>query len=292
MIHPIKKILIPIDFSEMSESAALQGSEMAGLLKAEVYLLHVIPSNGHYSSLNIDKPTPAQIISEVERMINDKMNNFKNKIVEKSGITPKFTVYTGNIVNRIIEFSHREKIDQIIMGTHGASGYMEMFMGSNAQRVVTLSEIPVLTMLNSTHESEFRNVLIPIDDTIHSREKVNAALHIAKLYKAKIHILGLVDSDEKKDSDKMKIKLESVEKFVQHENLSFVTSIEHGDSIAKTAMSYAEKNKCDLIVINTGHESRITGIFMGPFAQQIVNHSTIPVLSVKHTEGRFSTTTF
>jgi nucleotide-binding universal stress UspA family protein len=292
MIHSIKKILIPIDFTEMSESAALQGSEIAKLLQAEVYLLHVIPSNGHYSSLNYEKPTPAEVIKDVEGMVNDRMNEFKNKISEKSGITPKTIIYTGNIVNRIIEFSHREKIDQIIMGTHGASGYKEMFIGSNAQRVVTLSEIPVLTMLDSTHESIFKNILIPIDHSIHSREKVNVALQIAKLYKAKVHILGLVDSNEPKDMDKMKIKLESVEKFAAHENLSFVTTIEHGDSIAKTAIDYARKNKCDLIVINTGHESKITGIFLGPFAQQIVNHSTVPVLSVKHTEGKFSTTTF
>jgi nucleotide-binding universal stress UspA family protein len=175
MIHPIKKILIPVDFTEMSENAALQASEMAKLLNAEIYLLHVIPSNGHYSALNLEKPTPAKIINEVERSINEKMEDFKNRIAKKTGITPKVTVYTGNVVNRIIEFSHREKIDQIIMGTHGASGYKEMFLGSNAQRVVTLSEIPVLTMLNSTHESAFKNILIPIDDSIHSRDKVNVA---------------------------------------------------------------------------------------------------------------------
>jgi nucleotide-binding universal stress UspA family protein len=292
MPHQIKKILVPVDFTEMSESAALQGAEMAKLLEAEVYLLHVIPSNGHYSSLNLEKPTPSDLINKVEDIINEKMTDFKNKILKKSGISAKTTIYTGNIVNRIIEFSHREKIDQIIMGTHGASGYKEMFIGSNAQRVVTLSEIPVLTMLDSKHESVFKNILIPIDDSIHSREKVNIALKIAKLYKSKIHILGLVNSNEKKDTDKMHIRLESVEKFVTHESLSFVTSIEHGDSMAKTAINYAEKNQCDLIVINTGHESRITGIFLGAFAQQIVNHSVVPVLSVKHAEGRFSTSTF
>jgi nucleotide-binding universal stress UspA family protein len=292
MTHPIKKILIPIDFTEMSESAAFQGSEIAKLIDAEVHLLHIIPSNGHYSSLNLDKPTPEDVIKNVEKMIYEKMDEFKDKIIKKYGIEPKITVYTGNIVNRIIEFSHREHIDQIIMGTHGASGYKEMFIGSNAQRVVTLSEIPVITMLDTTHESKFKNILIPIDSAIHSREKVNAALSIAKLYNAKVHILGLINTDDHLELDKMKIKLESVEKFASHENLTFVTSVEHGDNIAKTAMSYASKNKCDLIVINTGHESRITGIFLGPFAQQIVNHSSIPVLSIKHTEGRFTTSTF
>jgi nucleotide-binding universal stress UspA family protein len=292
MPHPIKKILIPVDFTDISETAAMQAAKMAKLLDAEVYLLHVIPSNGHYSALNLEKPTAASVVKNIESMVAAKMDDFQKRIQDHSGLKVKTAINTGNIVNKIIDFAHKEHIDQIIMGTHGASGYKEMFIGSNAQRVVTLSEIPVLTMLNSTHESEFKNILIPIDDTIHSREKVNVALKIAKLYNAKVHILGLVNTDDVSELNKMKIRLESVENFVKHEHLTFITGIEHGDSIAKTAISYAEKNKCDLIIINTGHESKITGIFLGPFAQQIVNHSAIPVLSVKHTVGKFSTTLF
>lgn len=292
MTSKIKKILIPIDFTETSEAAALQGAEIGRLLKAEVQLLHVIPSNGHYSSLSLDHPAPAAAVHEVEKMIKEKLDLAAKNILEKCGITVLKFIRTGNIVNEILDFSKKQKIDQIIMGTHGASGYKEMFIGSNAQRVVTLSDIPVITMLDGTHESAFKNILIPIDDHIHSREKVNSALEIAKLYKAKVHILGLVNSTETKDFNKMKIKLEAVEKFVHQAALSFTTSIEQGDSIAKTAMEYAAKNKCDLIVINTGHESHITGIFLGAFAQQIVNHSSIPVLSVKEVEGKFSLTTY
>jgi len=69
--------------------------------------------------------------------------------------------------------------------------------------------------------------------------------------------------------------------------LPYNTSVVYGENLAKKAIKYAAENKCDLIVINTGHESKMTGIFLGAFAQQIVNHSKIPVLSFKHTEGHF-----
>ncbi|MDF2436564.1 MAG: hypothetical protein K0Q95_940 [Bacteroidota bacterium] len=280
MPSSIKKILIPVDFSETSKTAIFQAAELAKLMNAEIYLLHVLAPNERHST------------GHDETTINSKMEVFQKEILLKYGIAIEVFVIAGHVVDKIIEFSKEKNIDQIIMGTHGASGYREMFIGSNAQRVVTLSEIPVITMLNRLNETEFKNILIPIDDSIHSREKVNIATDIAKLYNAKIHILGLVDSDATIDHNKMKIKLESVEKHMAHEKLSYVTSIEHGDNIAKTAVNYSKINKCDLIAINTGHESKITGIFLGPFAQQIVNHSNVPVLSVKHTEGKYSTSTF
>lgn len=281
MTSKIKKILVPVDFSETSKAAVLQGAEMARLLNAEMNLLHIndekhVNHNG----------AAAQASAGTE------MENFKKDILTKYGISAESFIMPGNVVDQIIDFSRKRGIDQIVMGTHGASGYREMFIGSNAQRVVTLSEIPVLTMLDCINESQFKNILIPIDNSIHSREKVNITMEIAKLFNSKIHILGLVDSDATIDHNKMMIKLESVEKHVKHDKLSYVTSIEHGHNIAKTAINYSNVNKCDLISINTGHESKITGISLGPFAQQIVNHSTIPVLSVKQSKALYTTTTF
>ncbi|MCE3280228.1 MAG: hypothetical protein K0S44_2419 [Bacteroidetes bacterium] len=281
MTSSIKKILVPVDFSDISKAAALQGAEMARLLNVQMDLLHIKDEKQE----NHNSPAYHQNAST-------QMENFKKEVQDSYGITAEGYIIPGNVVDQIIEFSKRKSVDQIVMGTHGASGYREMFIGSNAQRVVTLSDIPVLTMLDCKNESKFRNILIPIDNSIHSREKVNVTIEIAKLFNSKVHILGLVDSDANIDRDKMVIKLESVEKHVKHEKLSYVTTIEYGDNIAKTAINYSNINKCDLISINTGHESKITGIFLGPFAQQIVNHSPIPVLSVKQTEALFTTATF
>jgi nucleotide-binding universal stress UspA family protein len=171
------------------------------------------------------------------------------------------------------------------MGTHGTSGYKEFFIGSNAQRVVTLSEIPVLTIQKKIAKSGFKNILIPIDNSLHSREKVNIALIIAGLSRAKIHILGLSDSDYLPESKEINTKLKSVEQVVHTHSLEFLTSVINGKNLSEAALKYASENNCDLIVINTGHESNITGIFLGALAQQIVNHSKIPVLSCKHSEG-------
>ena len=82
--------------------------------------------------------------------------------------------------------------------------------------------------------------------------------------------------------------MKSVEKIIDKEGLSYSSKIVQGKNMADTALSYSTKNKCYLIVINTGHESRTTGIFLGAFSQQIVNHSNVPVLSYKHADGEFT----
>lgn len=285
----IKKILVPVDFTETSETVISKATTLAKLLKADLLLLHVVVYNGGvFSILPETKTDLLPTITEIEKFVSKKMDDMQTDIRKKYGITPEVYVSTGNIDTEVIDFCKNKRIDLIIMGTHGASGYKEMFIGSNSQRIVTLSDVPVLTMQNDTGKLGFENILLPIDNSIHSREKVNLATAIAKQFGAKIHILGLPDSMDTKEVNKFKIKIESVEKHIAAAKLPFKTTIASGSHLAHSAMEYAEKNKCDLIIINTGHESKITGIFLGAFAQQIVNHSKVPVLSMKHLADHYS----
>ena len=88
----------------------------------------------------------------------------QSKIKAKYGILTKVFVNSGRVDPEIIDFAKSMHIDLIIMGTHGTSGYREIFIGSNTQRVVTLSDIPVLTIQKGVKKTEFKNILIPIDN--------------------------------------------------------------------------------------------------------------------------------
>jgi len=287
----IKNILVPVDFSNTSEIALTEAIKLAGLFKATIFLIHVVEYlnefNGYFYSVVPELQTSIPLLLEFEKTVEKKMEDMKERIQKKYGIKVEVIVTSGQVHSEIIRFSENKKIDLIVMGTHGVSGYKELFIGSNAQRVVTLSDAPVLT-IQKERENGFKNILIPIDNALHSREKVNMALLIAEVFGSTIHIIGLPDSEEELDVNKINIKLESVEKIISNDKLSYKTTIVHGKNLAKDALDYADKNNCDLIVINTGHESKLTGIFLGTFAQQLVNHSKIPVLSIKHKEGYFT----
>lgn len=286
--HSIKKILVPIDFSETSEAATANAIILAQLLKAEVILIHIIENNWNQFSILLQEQIMPPSIQDIEKAIEKKMNALQKKISKTSGIIPEVFITTGNIHFEIVKFSEEKKVDLIVMGTHGMSGYNEMFIGSNAQRVVTLSEVPVLTMQKKYSKPEFKNILIPIDNSTHSREKVNLAVIIANLFGAFIHILGLPDTKDKLEINKFDTKIKSVEDFFNSAGLKNKTTIVRGDNLGKAAITYATKNKCDLIIINTGHESKINDVFLSAFVQQIVNHSKIPVLSFKHSRNSFS----
>ena len=95
------------------------------------------------------------------------------------------------------------------MGTHGANGIGEFFIGSNAHKTVTLAPCPVITVQGNSKKLGFRKIILPIDDSIHSRQKVNYAITIAKKYAAKIDILGLIEKGEGTDKNKFEIKIKS-----------------------------------------------------------------------------------
>jgi len=280
MCYSIKKIMVPVDFSDSSKTAVSEARSMAGFFKAKLHLVHVVDPREYYLLAPHEELLMIPSEVDIEKNSAKRLQQMKASMAKDHSIDPDVQVLSGDIHHSIVDYAKENGIDLIVMGTHGASGFKELFLGSNAQKVVTLSEKPVLTLQKD--KTGFKNILLPIDNSAHSREKVNIAVAIARSYTSKVHILGLPDSDEEEEMNKFRVKLKSVEENVSAENLSFKTLIMQGDSLAAIALDYAEKNKCDLIVINTGHESKLTGIFLGAFAQQIVNHSKVPVLSVRH----------
>jgi len=282
----INRILIPTDFSETGLLAIKHGAFMARLFKAELFLLHVL----EVSEYTYDIPEPVLRLPNLE-VIQDvatrKLSEIAEDIRKEYGIAATTMSSTGKISSEVVNYADENKIDIIVMGTHGASGFEEYFMGSNAHKVVTRAHCPVISIQTQATKLGFADIVVPIDNKFHSREKINYAIELATHYASRIHILGLSESHEDHDEAKFNIKLDSVEEVVKKSGLPYVRKVVEGTNLAVSAMEYAKNVNADLLVINTDQESALTGMFMGPFAKQIVNHSRIPVMSVKPTEGEF-----
>lgn len=274
----IKNILIPTDFSKIGFLAVEHAVFMARLSKANLYLLHAIELSettfGIYNPA-IEKPD----LFEVGKIANKKLNELAASLRKEYGITVKTICKRGKAVNAVVSAVKENKIDIVVMGTHGASGFNEYFIGSNAHKTVMLCPCPVITVQTPSKKLGFTNIVLPIDNKFYSRQKVNSAISLAKKYAAKIHILGLMDKGI--DPEKFKVKINSVEKAIKKEDLAYVTKLVRGDSLSIAAMQYSKKVKADLIVILTCEESYSSGILFGVLAKQIVNHSKIPVMSIR-----------
>lgn len=276
----IQKILIPIDFSETSMLAIEHAGFTAQLFKAELVLLHVIEK--HWEQFSIIAPelrisTPTELTNAIEK----KLAEVAGDIMKKYGVKSTHIISNGNIFNEILDVSKEHNVDLVVMGTHGTSGVVEFFIGSNTFKMVTQSECPVVSVQSHATKLGFTNILLPIDDSAHSRQKVNHAIVLAKHFASKIHILGLSDSNDETDRNKFEIKLDQIEEYIKKCDLPYSRKTVDGKNQAKTTYDYAKAVDADLIVIMTDQDEALTGRLMGTYAQQIINHSKIPVLTIQ-----------
>jgi nucleotide-binding universal stress UspA family protein len=275
----IKKILIPIDFSETAMLAIEHAAFTAQLFKAELVLLHVVEQHWEHFSiiapeLRISSP------DEFTKAIEKKLEETAAAIRSKYGVKSFAVTSTGNIFSEILSVSREHNVDLVVMGTHGTSGVVEFFIGSNTFKMVTQSECPVMSVQAHAKKLGFSEILLPIDDSAHSRQKVNHAIVLAKHFASRIHILGLTDPNLS-DRKKFEIKLDQIEEYVKKCGLPFTRKTVDGKNQAKTTYDYAKSVNADLIVIMTDQDEDLTGRLMGTFAQQIINHSKIPVLTIQ-----------
>ena len=275
-VFKIEKILIPIDFSETAYIAIEHAAYIAEKFKAELVLLHVVER--HWEQFNIIQPEMmVPNPSEMTQVIEKKLEQVASDIFKKYGVKSTAITSDGSIFSEVISVADEHNVDLIIMGTHGTKGFVQFFIGSNTYKVVTQSFCPVLSVQKHAEKVGFQNIVLPIDDSLHSRQKVNHAITIAKAFGSTIHIVGLHESGGDK---KFELKIEQIEEYVQKSGLKSTRKIFKDSNQAKISQEYAKAINADLIIIMTDQDENITGRLLGSFAQQIVNHSPIPVISV------------
>lgn len=272
----IEKILIPVDFSETAFIAIEHAAYMAQTFKAELILLHVVER--HWEQFNIIQPE--MVVpnpSEITNVIEKKLEQIAADIFSKYGVKSTSITSDGSIFSEIIAVADEHDVDLIIMGTHGTKGFVEFFIGSNTYKVVTQSFCPVLSVQKHAEKVGFKNIVLPIDDSLHSRQKVNHAVTIAKAFGATIHIVGLHESGGDK---KFELKIEQIEDYIKKSGLQCTRKVFKDTNQAKISQEYAKAINADLLIIMTDQDENITGRLLGSYAQQIVNHSAIPVISI------------
>jgi nucleotide-binding universal stress UspA family protein len=166
------------------------------------------------------------------------------------------------------------------MGTHGKDSTNDLFMGSNAYRVLTKSKIPVMTVQKGADKTVFSRIILPIDMSAHSREKVVPALELAAGHGAQVHVVGLLHADEKSDHYTLEVVMKQIRKIADEKKVKITTEIRESANHAKETLAAAKKEKGDLIISMTDQEAEFSRIVLGTYIHQLINESKIPVLCV------------
>lgn len=274
-----KRILLPYDFSKNADKAINHAAFMAAFFKSDLYLIHVIAKS---EILDIISPyLNFKNKLTINDLVNLKLQETCKKITKDYGIKVKTIVSSGNITSEIVKIANLNKINLIVMGTQGSGSKSDLFLGSNAYRLITKSELPVMTIKESSTQKGYQTILLPIDLSIHSRQKVNYAINLAKAFNSKIIVLGLYDENENIMKFKLEIIVKQIEKLCHKNKLLYEYFIDKTNHRVSKTISFAKKHKADLIVTMTDQKMDNKLLMLNSYDHELVHSSKIPVISIQ-----------
>lgn len=281
-MYSIKKILVPTDFSDNSFTAIDFAANVAKHTGAEIMLAHVVETmpviGGPFVFSN---PEILTYESKILDLSTRHLKEIADTYASKYGLTVNGVSLTGRTHSEVREFGEKIKADLIVMGTHGISGFREFVAGSNTFRVVSDSLIPVLSVQLNTANADFKNILVPFRDKPHSREKVDYAIAIAKIFGATINVIGIDTEQSEQHLKRIQLEGDQIISIIQNHNLTGKLKVISADYRPDLVLSYAKEIDADLIVAMSDLEKdSFLEYLSGSFVQQLVNHSAIPVLSI------------
>lgn len=280
----IKKILVPLDFSECSSNALREAIFMARVLMAEIELIHVItPVYITSTSYEALVPYDSLFYKRLMKHASKRLAFVAAEIETKEAIKVRFKTSLNVVYGAILSHAKKINADLIIMGAHGTSGIKEFFVGSNAYRVVSEAECPVITVQKRITKKGFNKIVLPVRAELNSRQKVNLVATLAKAFMATILITGYVKNNDPVKKRKVKLYMKQVETFLAKEAINFKSTFISNQNFTKAIIQHAKINRANLIAIMKNHDFGFDQLLTGPYAQQFVNHSSIPVLSVPNT---------
>lgn len=273
----IKKILVPTDYSKASLNALEFAITIAASNNACLQILHV------HDTVSGDDNTAA---NEKAGLIREAMaGNFQQTYGVKAEI-----IFTEGIVGHaIVKTVFENKIDLVIMGSHGAAGYRRLFIGGNSYYTIKRAACTVLLIPEHNNWSEFGKILLPVRQE-HISPKLFAFIHALTRHNTKkclLHIVELAQYEKKNASAVLSAIVQESKK--QYEKTKVDIALSNGKSkdIAEFVLQRSNSINADLIVISQGVDLASNPFFVGPFSQKIINHAQTPVLSMLRSTSWF-----
>lgn len=271
-------ILVPIGFSEQSLLALDEALIFAKATKATITLLSVVEESSFFKKMF--SATDGEGLKEE---VSSKIKAIADEYQAKSGVTINTMVAKGVVYEEIARVSELIEADLVILGTNGKpQNLRKRFIGSNAYRVVTLVQPPVITIKGVRSINKIKTIIFPLVLDRRSKEKVGPALKYARLFGAEIKIISVLTN---KDQEKvLRANLVQVEKFISDSGVKVSSQLlvpHEGKGVVRNTLNYAYENDGDLLIITEDNDERdLTDYFLGTDVQAMVYHSEIPVMCI------------
>ena len=275
----MKTLLVATDFSKNSLHVLEYAIMFANKLEAAIHLVWV-----DNSSLEDN------LIDTIEEGLRIEKKNYLRKIVSdyKSKVPGEKLQYhlkKGKVYQEIGKTARQLKADIIFTGTHGVTGFEQYWIGSNAYRIMTSAPCPVITVRGDYNfEKDIDNILLPLDSSLETKQKLPFTVELAKRFNATIHLLKVYNSPIGVIRKRIDSFGREAEKCIKDKNIAYKIESVEAVNVAASILEYVEKNSINLITIMTEQNITTANKFLGPYAQQLINGAKVPVLSLRDKE--------
>ncbi|HBX53341.1 MAG: hypothetical protein A2275_10425 [Bacteroidetes bacterium RIFOXYA12_FULL_35_11] len=279
MNNRTNNILVPIDFSEQSLIALDQSYNIAKISESEITLLNVLTVHGPMWSLFSENEK-----DDIEQRLSSRLNNLGEEITNQSGIKVNIIIKKGKVVDTILETAREINSRFIIMGTTPSNDIKKKVVGTIASRILKEATCPVITIKGKHHRNGCETILLPLDLSKQTKQKINLAIWLGKHFKSTIHAVTITASNDFFVLNDIESQLKKVKEKIETQGVKCtirVLALNHGgnENFCKALLSYGQETLADLIMIMTQQEFEVKDFFIGTLASEIINSSDIPVLS-------------
>lgn len=276
----MNKIIVPIDFSEHSEYALEAAVKLAKGNDAEIIALHMLEmSDSVLTSTDSEQQQKAVFFL---KLAEKRFNEFLDKpYLKEANVTP--LVKHFKVFSEVNDVAKDQAADLIVMGSHGTSGLSEIFVGSNTEKVVRHSEVPVLVLKHKFNKDHLKDVVFASDFSAESVAVYQKAKTLFQDFKAKLHLLHVnLPSDRFRSTNEID---QTVSNFLMKAegNLDKLSQINFVSdyTVEKGVLNFANKIGADLIAVATHGRTGIAHFFEGSISEDIANHAALPVMTFK-----------
>ncbi len=279
----MQKILVPTDFSDNAMKAAMYAAEIAKKSGATVFLLHVIEPVA--DTIREPFTFPEKYMDEV---VAERMKLLDSTLGAIASTYPEIKMETelskGTVINSILDFADGLQIDLIVMGTKGATGLKEIFMGSVATGTIGRTKLPVLAIPDEYEMEEPDAILFVTNHFEENTDLLNKITAIAKLFSATVHVAVFVDTDTADAADYIynARQLNHYMEFLKktYPAISFKGELLEGKEFEETIEKYDGNNQVDMIAMITYPKSFWDRLMKKSVTKKMTFHSKIPVLAI------------
>jgi nucleotide-binding universal stress UspA family protein len=288
---PLRKVVLPVDFSQRSAGAARYVEALAEHCDCDVTLLHVLPPPHYeFSALEVGGVVLNELFAARAAQVRQDLDAFL--ATELSRLRVERVLLEGDPARKIVEYSHQERSRLIVMPTHGYGPFRRFILGSVTAKVLHDADCPIWTGVHleeapASGSVVFRTVLLALDLGAHSRVVLDWAAQFAAKFNARLLVAYAIPCLESQPGEYFdqdwrthieKQSRERIEALMGEAGVSGEILMESGDA-PQAICSMAQSVKADLLVIGRGSAAGMFGRLRAN-AYSIIRQSPCPVVSV------------